>query len=103
MWSDLTAPFDMNGYLSITGMTWSKFGTSLLSGCGITITNARIWPWADLPQHSGWPWPPNRSYFCALLEMGGLPGGRILRMGHYRDNKKNTDKLFSSAVILRDS
>ena len=26
------------------------------SGCGPTITTARIWPWADSPQSSIWPW-----------------------------------------------
>jgi putative transposase len=29
------------------------------AGCGTTITNARIWPWAASPQISGWPWPLN--------------------------------------------
>lgn len=71
--NDLTALCDTNGYLSIIGMTWTRYGTSLLSGCGTTITNARTWPWADSPRNSGLLWSHNRSYFWASLKMGGLP------------------------------
>jgi hypothetical protein len=42
------------------------------TGCGLTITNAQIWPWAVLHRSSGWPWPLS-SYFCRPWETGALP------------------------------
>ncbi|MBR8217457.1 transposase [Burkholderia vietnamiensis] len=39
---------------------WEDLGhcsDSRPTGCGLTITTARTWPWADLSQSSGWPRP----------------------------------------------
>lgn len=46
-----------DGCRGTTGKTWITCSVSRPTGCGPTITTARTWPWADLRQNSGWPWP----------------------------------------------
>jgi putative transposase len=41
--------FATSGYPSITGSALKRFRTSPRTGCGPTITTARIWPWAVSP------------------------------------------------------
>ncbi len=57
MSSDSTGPCDTNGCRSTTGKTWTTCSVSRPTGCGLTITTARTWPWADLRRSSGSPWP----------------------------------------------
>ena len=59
---------------SICGKTWSRFAKRRPTGCVLTITRARIWHWAVLPQSSGWPWPLS-FYFCLPWKTGALPLG----------------------------
>src|SRR5690606_31766027 len=56
MWSGLIARFATSGCPNTTGTPLITFSRRQLYGCGPTITNARIWHWADSPQNSGWPW-----------------------------------------------
>lgn len=57
MSSDSIGPCGTNGCRSTTEKTWTTYSVSRQTGCGLTITTARTWPWADLHQNSGWPWP----------------------------------------------
>jgi transposase InsO family protein len=38
------------------------------SGCGLTTTTAQIWPWADSPLSSDWPWLRNISTSVTLAK-----------------------------------
>ena len=46
-----------NGCRNTNGKTSSMYRATPRAGCGPTITNARIWPWAGSHRNSGWPWP----------------------------------------------
>jgi putative transposase len=52
-----------------------KFRCSLPSGCGNTITTARIWPWAASPPSSDWPWLHNPSTSRFSAKRGDYPCG----------------------------
>src|SRR5690606_14062964 len=56
MWSGLIARFVTSGCPNTTGTAWTTFNKQQQNGCGLTITNAQIWHWADSPQNSGSPW-----------------------------------------------
>ena len=61
---------DMNGYLSIIGLTWQRCKTLQRSGCGLTTMTAQIWPWADSHLSSDWPWLGNVSTSATLAKRG---------------------------------
>ncbi len=68
----LTGPFAMNCCPSTTGPICRRFRCSPPSGCGNTITTARIWPWAASPPSSDWPLLHNRSISRFSAKWGGL-------------------------------
>ena len=70
MWNALTVPWDMNGYLSISGKILTQFRCSQQSGCINITINVQIWHWAASPRNSDWSWLLNESYFWTQLNKG---------------------------------